>query len=337
MPTSTREPLPTAVDKGLPVHSTRGPRVPGDTEASVDAAATGPALDAFGGVAEAAGGPTTRHRWWRVLRRDRAATIGGAVFLAVVIVAVMAPLIAPFDPYELRPEYRLAAPGTGPYLLGGDELGRDILSRLIWGARASLIIGFAPVLIGGLIGGFAGLWAGLLGGLVDDVTMRILEVFQAFPSILLALGIAAAIGPGLVNIIIALSVISTPYFARVVRSSTIGVREQEFVSAARALGASTARIAYRHVLPNVLSPIIVLVTLQGGRMILMGAGLSFLGLGIRPPDPDWGAMLSSGHRFVSNAPHIATIPGLVIFFVTAGLNLLGDGLRDALDPHHQSA
>lgn len=262
--------------------------------------------------------------------------LGGAVFIAVVIVALLAPLIAPFDPYELRPQYRLAAPGTGPYLLGGDELGRDILSRLIWGARASLLIGFVPVLIGGLLGGFAGLWAGLLGGVLDDITMRILEVFQAFPSILLALGIAAAIGPGLVNIIVALSVISTPYFARVVRSSAIGIREQEFVSAARALGASTARIAYRHVLPNVLSPIIVLVTLQGGRMILMGAGLSFLGLGIRPPDPDWGAMLSSGHRFVSNAPHIATIPGLVIFFVTAGLNLLGDGLRDALDPHHQS-
>jgi peptide/nickel transport system permease protein len=279
---------------------------------------------------------TSRQRWWRVLRRDRAATLGGAVFLGFIVIALTAPFLAPFDPYELRPQYRLAPPGTGPYLLGGDELGRDVLSRLIWGTRASLLIGFTPVLIGGLLGGLLGLWAGLLGGIVDDITMRILEVFQAFPSILLALGIAAAIGPGLVNVIISLTVISVPYFARVVRSSTIGIREQEFISAALGLGASMTRIAYRHVLPNVLSPIIVLVTLQGGRMILLGAGLSFLGLGIRPPDPDWGAMLSSGHRFVSNAPHIATIPGLVIFVVTAGLNLLGDGLRDALDPHHQS-
>lgn len=200
------------------------------------------------------------------------------------------------------------------------------------GARYSLLIGFAPVVVGLFLGGVLGLTAGFFGGLWDDVIMRVLEVFQAFPSILLALGIAAAIGPGLTNIVIALSVISVPYFARMVRSSTIEARSQDYVQAAYALGCRTPRILFRHVLPNITSPIIVLVTLQAGRMMIFGAGLSFLGLGIRPPNPDWGSMLSAGQRFLATAPHLATIPGLVIFAVTACLNIVGDALRDALDP-----
>ena len=194
------------------------------------------------------------------------------------------------------------------------------------------LIGFAPVLVGLLLGGTLGLLAGFFGGLWDDLTMRIREVFQAFPSILLALGIAAAIGPGLTNIIIALSVISVPYFARMVRSSTIEARYQDYVQAVYALGCRTTRIIFRHVLPNITSPLIVLVTLKAGRMMIFGAGLSFLGLGIRSPNPDWGSMLSAGQRFLATAPHLATIPGLVIFTVTACLNIVGDALRDALDP-----
>lgn len=268
-------------------------------------------------------------RWWN---RDPLATTCGVIVLLVLFLAIGAPWLAPHDPFEIRPELRLAPPGSGPYLLGGDELGRDVVSRLMFGARYSLLIGLTPVLFGLLIGGTLGLLAGYFGGVLDDVTMRILEIFQAFPSILLALGIAAAIGPGLVNIVIALSVISVPYFARVVRGSTIAARANDYVQAAQALGCGTGRIIFRHVLPNIMSPIIVLVTLQAGRMMIFGAGLSFLGLGIRPPSPDWGSMLSAGQRFLATAPHLSTIPGLVIFLVTACMNIVGDALRDVLDP-----
>src|SRR5690606_28745493 len=217
---------------------------------------------------------------------------------AIVLVALFAPVVAPHDAFAIRPEFRLAPPGTGPYLLGGDELGRDLLSRLIIGSRNSLMIGFTPVILGLLVGGTLGLAAGYFGGWFDDLTMRVIEVFQAFPSILLALAIAAAIGPGMANIVFSLSVISVPYSARMIRSSTLATRNQDFVQAAIALGCTTPRVIWRHVLPNILSPIIVLVTLQAGRMMVFGAGLSFLGLGITPPNPDWGAMLSAGQRFL---------------------------------------
>jgi len=271
----------------------------------------------------------------RSLRKDRLAWFCATVLGAIFLVALFAPLVAPHDAFAIRPELRLAPPGTGPYLLGGDELGRDLLSRLIIGSRNSLIIGFTPVILGLLVGGVLGLAAGYFGGWFDDLTMRVIEVFQAFPSILLALGIAAAIGPGMANIVFSLSVISVPYFARMIRSSTLATRNQDFVQAAIALGCTTPRVIWRHVLPNILSPIIVLVTLQAGRMMVFGAGLSFLGLGITPPNPDWGAMLSAGQRFLATAPHLATIPGLVIFTVTACLNIVGDAIRDILDPHQQ--
>lgn len=297
---------------------------------------SGPAINPIASPASVA---TSRGMTWRRLRglaaRDPLATACVIILVLVVLATVLAPWIAPFDPYTIRPDLRLAAPGAGPYLLGGDELGRDLFSRLLWGSRYSLLIGFVPVIVGLFIGGLLGVLAGYFGGFWDDVTMRVLEVFQAFPSILLALGIAAAIGPGIINIIISLSVISIPYFARMVRSSTIAAREQDYIQAASALGCRTSRILWRHVLPNIMSPIIVLVTLQAGRMMIFGAGLSFLGLGIRPPSPDWGSMLSSGQRFLAIAPHIATIPGLVIFAVTACLNIVGDALRDLLDPQQK--
>jgi peptide/nickel transport system permease protein len=259
------------------------------------------------------------------------------VLLASAIVAIVAPWIPGLDPYAIQPQLRFASPGTGPYWLGGDELGRDVLARLVHAARPSLIIGFGPTLVGLIIGGFLGLVAGYFGGIIDDIAMRVLEVALAFPSILLAIGIAAAIGPSLTNIIISLSVICVPFFARVVRASVLSVREHEFVVASRALGASHSRTVLRHILPQVLSPLVVLVSIQAGRMILMGAGLSFLGLGIRPPEPDWGAMLGAGQRYLTVAPHVATIPGLVIFVVTICLNLVGDAVRDALDPRSQAS
>ncbi len=264
--------------------------------------------------------------------RDPAVIVSLLVLIVVVGVAAIGPTLPGLDPYAIRPQLRFAAPGTGTYVLGGDELGRDVLARLVHATRPSLVIGFAPTFLGLVIGGFLGLLAGYFGGVIDDVLMRILEVALAFPSILLAIGIAAAIGPSLTNIVISLSVICVPFFARVVRASVISVRRLEFVVACEALGATHARTLARHILPQVLSPLIVMVSIQAGRMILMGAGLSFLGLGIRPPDPDWGAMLSSGQRFLSVAPHVATIPGLVIFVVTVCLNVVGDALRDVLDP-----
>jgi len=281
----------------------------------------------------------TRNQWQmalRILRNDRAAVLGALVFFLIVLASLLAPVLAPFDPFAIRPEMRLAEPGTAPYWLGGDELGRDILSRLLYGGRSSLLIGFGPVLMATLMGGFLGLAAGFLGGLWDRGIMRVMDVFLAFPSILLALGIAAAIGPGLINVIVALSVIAIPGFARVIRSSTLALREQEFVTAAITVGAKRQRIIGQHILPNVLSPVIVLFTLQAGRMIISGAGLSFLGLGVVPPAPDWGSMLSAGQDLLPVAPHIATIPGLLIFIVTMALNLMGDGLRDALDPRIRS-
>ena len=293
---------------------------------------TGPAERAMGAATADPSSRRGMRRLQRFVTRDPVAVFCAAVLVAVIVVTALAPVVTPYDPFEIRPPLRLAPPGTDGYLLGGDELGRDVLSRLLHGSRYSLLIGFAPVLAGLLIGGVLGLTAGFFGGVWDDLTMRVLEVFQAFPSILLALGIAAAIGPGLTNIIISLSVISVPYFARMVRSSTIAARGQDYVQAAHALGVGNWRIMWRHVLPNIASPIIVLVTLQAGRMMIFGAGLSFLGLGIRPPSPDWGSMLSAGQRFLATAPHLATIPGLVIFAVTACLNIVGDALRDILDP-----
>lgn len=272
----------------------------------------------------------------RIFTRDRAALLGGVFFLLVTMASLLAPILAPFDPYTIRPELRLAPPGTGPYLLGGEELGRDILSRLLWGGRNSLKIAFVPIVIACIVGGILGMVAGFFGGVCDDVIMRVLEVFLAFPSILLALGIAAAIGPGINNAIISLSVIAIPRFARIIRSSTLSIREEEFVTAAITVGASSRRIIWRHIFPNIVSPIIVLITLEAGRMIVMGAGLSFLGLAIRPPEPDWGSMLSLGQQLLPVAPHVATIPGLVIFFMTLCLNLVGDGLRDALDPRRRT-
>lgn len=268
----------------------------------------------------------------RSLRRDKLAMAAAAILLLVIFLTVAAPLVAPHDPFEQRPELRNVQPGTGSYLLGGDELGRDILSRLLWGGRNSLKVAFLPVVVSLLFGTILGMLSAYYGGWVDGGIMRVLDVLLAFPSVLLALAIAAALGPGMENAVLAIIVVAVPVLARIVRSSVLSVREREFVLAARAIGAGDLRIMLRQILPNILSPIIVYTTLETGRVVILAAGLSFLGLGIKPPEPDWGVMLSSGREFIRSAPHVATIPGLVIFVVTLAFNVLGDGLRDALDP-----
>jgi peptide/nickel transport system permease protein len=273
----------------------------------------------------------------RSLRRDRLALACGALLALVVLIVIAAALVAPHDPYAQRPELRNVPPGTSGYLLGGDELGRDILSRLIWGGQNSLKVAVLPVLLSVLLGGLLGIVSAYYGGWVDSLIMRALDVLLAFPSVLLALAIAAALGPGMENAVLAIVVVAVPVLARIVRSAVLSVREREFVLAARASGSDDLRIMLRQILPNILSPIIVYATLETGRVIILASGLSFLGLGIKPPEPDWGVMLASGREYIRTAPHGATIPGLVIFVVTLAFNVLGDGLRDALDPRLRTA
>lgn len=266
------------------------------------------------------------------LQRDRLALFGGLIILLAIGSALLAPWLAPHDPYAMRSELRLAPPGTPDYLLGTDEVGRDMLSRLLWGGRISLQVAFIPVIISACCGLLLGLIAGFYGGWLDNTIMRLLDILFAFPSILLAIGIVAAMGPGITNLMIAMTIVAIPTYARLVRGLVLRVRELEYVEASLAGGASTSRLLFRQILPNILSPIIVYSTLEMGRMVIFAAGLSFLGLGVQPPVADWGTMLANGRQVLAVAPHVATIPGLMIFLVTLGFNLLGDGLRDALDP-----
>jgi peptide/nickel transport system permease protein len=249
-----------------------------------------------------------------------------------VLSAVLAPVISPHDPYAVRSTVRLAPPGTAGHWLGVDDLGRDVLSRVLWGGRLSLTVGFVPVLVSGLLGILIGTVAGFWGGRADQLLMRILDVLMAFPAILLAIGIVSALGPGIGNALLAMVVVSIPSFARIVRGSVLVLKAQDFVEAARASGAGRVRIIAVEILPNVLPPLIVYATLEMSRMVIFAAGLSFLGLGAQPPAAEWGAMLSDGRMVLAVAPHVALIPGLAIFLVSMSLNLVGDALRDALDP-----
>ena len=271
---------------------------------------------------------------WRRLRRDKFAVIGGAVVVVVIALTLLAPVLPLADPIPktLNTTGRLKPPFTPGYPLGADELGRDVLSRMVWGARTSLLAGFLSAVISVAFGVAIGLIAGFRGGRVDDVIMRLTDILMAFPGVLLSIAIAAALGPGLRNAMIAVSITGIPLFVRVVRASVLALREREFVLAAHTIGCSGPRIVLHHILPNVVAPVIVMGSLDVGNKIIATASLSFLGLGTQPPAPDWGNMLASGRQFISVAPHLATIPGIAIFVVVLGLNLLGDGLRDALDP-----
>jgi peptide/nickel transport system permease protein len=216
--------------------------------------------------------------------------------------------------------------------LGTDDLGRDILSRLIWGGRISLIVGFSAVLFAMALGTLIGLLTGFYGGKLDAIIMRLIDILMAFPAILLAIAIVAALGPGLEHAMLAVAIVGVPYYTRIVRSSVLALREREYMIAAQALGSNDWRMIAAHLFPNSLPPLIIAATLDVGWMIMFAAGLSFLGLGAQPPAAEWGIMLSEGHKFIRQAPHASIIPGLAIFLVVLSLNLLGDGLRDALDP-----
>ena len=269
----------------------------------------------------------------RRLRRDRVAVAAAVFLLLLASISILAPVLAPQDPIKTNLEERLAPPGTPGYPLGADELGRDILSRLMWGGRISMLVGFGAVLVALTLGVLVGLIAGYFGGRLDTVIMRGIDILMAFPAILLAIAIVASLGPGLRNAMLAISIVGIPYYARIVRANVLSLREQDFVTAARSIGVSSSRILIRHVLPNCLGPLIVAATLDVGWMIMAAAGLSFLGLGAQPPTAEWGVMLSQGRQFVRHAPHVSILPGAAIFLVVLALNLFGDGLRDALDPH----
>ncbi|MDR7419164.1 MAG: ABC transporter permease [Armatimonadota bacterium] len=268
---------------------------------------------------------------WRRFRRNRLALAGLLVVALLACAAIFAPALAPADPARQSLEDKRMPPGP-KYLLGADEFGRDIASRLIYGSRIALMVGLVSVLIALVLGTTLGTVAGYAGGAVDEVLMRALDVLLAFPYLLLAIAIVSAMGPGLPNTILAVGIWATPGFARVIRGSVLAIKEQEYVQAARAVGAGTGRIVVRHVLPNCISILIVYSALYMASAILLEAALSFLGLGVQPPTPSWGLMVSTGRDFITIAPHIATLPGLAIALTVLGFNLLGDGLRDALDP-----
>ena len=268
---------------------------------------------------------------WRRLRRNRAAVAGAGIVIVFVALAVLAPVLVPFDPIQGNLDDRLQ-PSSATHWLGTDELGRDLLSRILFGARVSLQIQIVAVVLALIIGVVLGSVGGYLGGSVDHVIMRAMDVLLAFPGIFLALGIIAALGPGLLNLLLAAGVSSVPQFARIVRASVLSLKEREFVEAALALGSGSGRVMFRHLLPNCLAPIIVQSTLRMATVLLTASGLSFLGLGVQPPTPEWGAMLSNARSYLIVAPHVATIPGLAIMVVVVGFNLFGDGLRDTLDP-----
>ncbi len=278
--------------------------------------------------------PAPRGLWhdaWARLRRNRFAVAGGIVVILLALLAVAAPLVAPYDPIAQDYDHLLQGPSL-QHVFGTDNFGRDIFSRIIYGGRISLSVGSLGTLLGLTIGIVIGLVAGYYGGWVDSLAMRLLDILLAFPGLLLAIAIVAVLGVGTQNVIIAIGIFSVPGFARVLRGSILSLKQQDFVMAARASGATDRRLMFTHLLPNAVAPVLVIATLRLGTAILTAASLSFLGLGIRPPSPEWGAMLSDGRQYIQLAPHVTVFPGLAILTIMLALNLLGDGLRDALDP-----
>jgi len=268
---------------------------------------------------------------WRQLRLNRAAMIGAALVLFEIVLALTAPWITPYDPFDQDPRAALEAPSR-EHIFGTDDTGRDLFSRVIYGTQISLRVGLISVGIGGGIGIVLGIIAGYRGGVLDNAIMRVMDLLLAFPGILLALAIIAILGPGLFNVMIAVGISSIPYYTRVARGSSLALRDREFVLGARAIGCGDAHITRRYILPNVLPPLIVLATLGIASAILTAAGLSFIGLGAVPPAPEWGAILTLGRKYINQAWWYTTFPGLAIAITVLGINMLGDALRDALDP-----
>lgn len=276
---------------------------------------------------------------WSILltRRSALATAGGVLLILVVTAAALAPLIAPHDPISQNLSVALKPPMWSPdgslsYPLGTDQYGRDVFSRLVYGARVSLFVAVMAALAGAIVGVTVGLVAGYFGGWVDALVMRLVDLNLAFPLILLALAIVAILGPNLRNLVLVMAITAWMIYARVVRGITLSMRNEEFVQSARASGASDARILVRHLLPNILPPVIVIWTLEVARIILLESALSFLGLGVPPPTPTWGRMLSEGRDYLTIAVWMSVFPGLAIMLTVLGINFLGDGARDLLDP-----
>jgi peptide/nickel transport system permease protein len=275
------------------------------------------------------------YRGWLRFRRNRLALLGLGIVLLLVVVAAFAPWIATHDPYEQNLPQRLLPPGSPGHWLGTDEFGRDTFSRLVYGARITLLIVVLVAAIAAPIGLIVGTAAGYLGGWLDALLMRVTDVFLAFPSLILALAFVAALGPGIENAIIAIALTSWPPYARMARAETLTIRNSDYIAVARMQGAGTWRILLGHVMPLCVASVIVRVTLDMAGIILTAAGLGFLGLGAQPPMAEWGAMISAGRRYVLDQWWVATIPGLAIIAVSLAFNLLGDGLRDVMDPRKQ--
>lgn len=268
---------------------------------------------------------------WRRLRRQKTAVVAGIVVILLILVALLAPLLAPYDP-AFTDYDNVLSPPTALHLAGTDEFGRDILSRVIWGARISLEIGFTAVAVGCFFGVLLGVMAGYYGGWADTLTMRLCDVLFAFPGILLAIAIVAILGPGIENVIIAVSIFSIPTFARLVRGSTLALKNATYIEAALSIGASDISIMLRHILPGTVANVLVYLTMRIGTSIITASSLSFIGLGASIESPEWGAMLSRARDYLAVAPHYVIVPSVAIFITVLAFNVLGDGLRDAIDP-----
>ncbi|TMC67977.1 MAG: ABC transporter permease [Chloroflexi bacterium] len=268
----------------------------------------------------------------RQIARDPWMMVGLAIVVVIGALAILAPFLPLPDPDATEPARRLAAPGELGYPLGSDQLGRDILSRIVWGGRVSLIIGFVSAGLALVLGGALGLVSGYFGGVADNLVMRVVDTLMAFPYVLLAILLVAMLGPGLVNAMIAVAIANVSFYARGVRSAVLLTRGQEYVEASRAIGATSFHIIARQIVPNVLPTALVAASLNVGWMITETAGLSFIGLGAQPPTADWGTMLADGRAVITVAYHVGTLPGIAILALVIGTNLIGEGLRDALDP-----
>ncbi len=292
-----------------------------------DAASSAPPASAAGDRVR-----TPRAEFWRKFRQQRVALVAGAFVVLLAVLAVVAPHVVPFDPENFFDYDTLNSPPSSKHWFGVDPLGRDIFSRIVMGARISLTAGFASVAVGAVIGTLLGLIAGYYEGWADRVIMRLCDVLFAFPGILLAIGIVAILGSGMANVVIAVAVFSIPTFARLVRGNTLSLKHLTYVEAARSIGARDRTIILRHVFPGTISAVVVYFSMRIGTSIITAASLSFLGMGAQPPTPEWGAMLNEARSDMMTAPHVAIFPALAIFLTVLAFNLLGDGLRDALDP-----
>ena len=275
---------------------------------------------------------TRRAGWRSIVRRYRTGLLGLPLTLLVLTAAVLATRLAPFSPLEMHPGQELQAP-LSRFVFGSDEFGRDLYSRVLFGARISLVIGLISVFIGTLIGGTAGIAAGFLGGGTETVVLRLADCLLSFPPLILGIAVATVLGPGAINAAIAVGIVTIPTFARLAWTSVLGERVKDYVQAVEGLGATDARIVWRHILPNMLAPLLVQMTIAMAQAVLLEASLSFLGLGTQPPEPSWGGMLNDSRAFLREAPWYGLFPGLALSVLLLGLNLTADTVRDLLDPH----